>query len=147
MFFSDIRARFHEFGRISVESGLVKEFTLREDDGLHLTMTRAADRRRVQLQMTGTGEVFILKLDGVYAIDDLAYDAEERAEKAEDLLRVADLYLRRSYFEEVCKRHDRIVARTITFTGPGAPPPIVATSLVDRILNSILGCDKSVVRP
>lgn len=103
------------FGEEAVRGNLAAEFDLQSQDFLRLRIERIQDAAPVIVTVTESGEVFLLAMANVYETQRTAYDDQSKRDELNDLLLIADSFLKRDYEEEFRERGGRLVGRSIRF--------------------------------
>jgi hypothetical protein len=145
-FDTTVRERLEGFGSSVTASGVATRFGVTQDDGIRLVVQRA-DGQECSLEMTGTTEVYLLDLGGVYRTQEVAYEPDEKLEALDGLLEQFRLYLDKRYVEEISERGGRVISRTLRFIGENPPPTITVSSGWLNGLTKKIGSRKSVIRP
>ncbi|RNL97771.1 hypothetical protein EFE23_17455 [Micromonospora solifontis] len=112
---SSFEQTLRRFGEEVVRGNLATGYDLQAQDFLRLRIERIQDAASVIVTVTESGEVFLLALANVYQTQRTAYDDQSKREALDDLLLIADSFLKREYEEEFRERRGRLVGRSIRF--------------------------------
>jgi hypothetical protein len=147
-FVDALRERMERLGTSFVRPGFASAFEIDERDGvLGLLVHRAVDGSPAGVTMTGTTEVFFLRLGDAYTSVQTAYDDDYRWEVLDDFLGCLGAFLEGDYYEEVGERNGRLVSKVIYLRVPGGPRTISAALGWRARLLGLFGYKKSIVRP
>lgn len=146
-FLADLRQKMDEVGALSVRSGSALSYEIAADDGLMLTVTRAADDRIARVAVTGTTEAFLLDIDGTYLDAATAYDDESKWAALDDFFECLIAYVESDCYEELGERNGRVVRRVLHLTVPGGDRVITGASGWRGPFERLLGYRTKIVRP
>jgi hypothetical protein len=142
-----VKRRMESLATSLVRAGAASSFQISEDDGLQLRVRRAADGVTASATMTGTTEVYLLDLGGVYTTVQTAYDDDDKWKVLDDFLESVRVFIEGDYYEEIGERNGHVVSRAIYLNVPGGPRPVSASLGLRAAIGRLLGYKKSVVRP